>query len=886
MRDRRKQVRRAVAGLACALTLVALAAPVEARKGADGGLVVVGELPQPPKETVKQGQIVQVDAARRKLYYVYLNDTDGLASWLVEYDLRTPIPSFVRSGRIANPGEIPTASPYSTALDGRRHRLLVMRPNQAGENTILVVDTKRFATETTWSLTRSLPGFLPMGMSYSAADDKVYVVGEMSQSIVVGNAGTGQKAIGPGTSIVALEGKTGALAWATPLQECQQALYSIGLGALVARSGNRPALYVACTTGGTGAGDAFPGQAGLMRVSIAKKATQADALRFPREFFPISGSYFSGAYRGIAAFDPKTDRFFLQSLATSTPGAWVFDGKLSAWVGFVTSPNARNYWGGLNAGTGKFYMGSPTSGSQKGYLLVSDGRATPVPQGGEANLSVSGFISTDPRSNRLFVPSLDEDRPGYFDWTVVRDETPEADPLRPPDYDALTSDIEETDRTVTNFSGGVNGFGARAVLVGGYRGALNFAGQLVTLSELRSGDRGLTAARIPSVDLRPVGASATAQALVEDSSTEAELKDGAGVEWPWTPASCLDGSGEPVEAAGEGSGGEATVRCDLAKSSVTARATFDAVSGAGFRVGRSTFVAEARRDAKLGAVTTSTATAHGIELAPPGAGSVSITDISAVATTSAHGRPGTAKASWERTLSGVVVRDADGKVVQRAGECTSSAEEDQCPALARQINDVLGNRMRVDLFRPDVVRTPRGAFAGIQQPDGQYFNGRTVNGQGTSFTGEGGSRAVPALQLTVFNDSVERSRLIVQLASMQTNSIYTIAPQADYESNPPIEVTEAPTADAPTAPVPSAGSGVATTDVGTEASGAAIAAPASDVTAPVAMPLDDVPGVLAFFARGPVEGVMVAAIWVLFGSAAGAVVKRRALLEVLKGKTS
>jgi hypothetical protein len=889
MQRRSKLTRRSLAAAVAVLALVALAGPVGARgkSGRSGGLVVLGELQQPPEDTVLQGQIVQIDSARRKLYYVYLNDLDGRAAWLVEYDLESAVPSFVRSKRIAAGGEVPASSPYTTALDSARDRLLFMRPNQAGENTILVVDTNRFKAEATWSLTKAVPGFFPMGMSYSPEDDRVYVVGEMSQSLVVANGGTGQKAIGPGTAIVALDGKTGAFAWATPLPECQQALYSIGLGALVARSGRGPALHVACSTGGTGAGDAFPGQAGLMRVSVDPKAGPQEALSFPREFFPISGSYFSGSYRGVAAFDPKTDRFFLQSLATSTPGAWVFDGRLAAWVGFITAPDARNYWTGLNTGTGKFYIGSPANGSEKGYLLVADGRATPVPQGGVAKISAGGFMPTDPATNRVFVPSLDADNPGYFHWAVIADETPEAEPLRPPDYDALTHDIDETDVTVTNFSGGANGYGARAVLVGGYRGALNFAGQFVTVSDLRSGDRGLTAARIPSVDLRPVGASATAQALVEDSSTEAELKDGAGVEWPWTPASCLDGSGEAVEASGGGSGGEATVRCDLAKDSVTAEAGFGAVSGQGFRIGRSTFSATARRDPKLGVVTTSIATARGIELAPPGAGTVSIAEVAATATTSAHGRPGTAKASWERTLSGVVVRDADGKVTHRAGECTSSVKEEQCPGLARQINSALGTRMQLDFFTPDVVRTPKGAFAGIQQSDGQYFNGRTVNGQGTSFTSESGSRAVPALQLTVFNDSVERSRLLVQLASIQTNSIYTIAPEAEYASNPPIEVTDAPTKESASVTSTETTTGGFTTGTG----GTGSVTPAevtgtTDVAAPVAVAAEDVPGVLAFFKRGPVEGLMVAAIWILFGFAGGAVLKRRALLEVLKGKAS
>ena len=885
--QRNKLAGRTGVGLVVALVACALAAPVGAAApaAAKKGLVLTGKLPQPPAETVRQGQIVQVDAAKRKLYYTYMNDIDGRSTWLVEYDLRTEMPRMVRSGRVAAPNEIPDSTPYTTALDSKRDRLLFLRPNQAGENSILVVDTEAFETETTWSLTQAAPGFLPMGMTYSAADDRVYVVGEMTQSIVVANAGFGQKAVGPGTSIVALDAGTGAFVWATPLPECQQALYSFGLGALVARSKAKPVLHVACTTGGSGAGDAFPGQAGLIRVTVDPKAAPQDALGFHREFFPISGSYFSGTYRGIAVFDPGTDRFFMQSLARTTPGAWVFDSRLSAWVGFVTAPDAFNYFTGLNPGTGKFYMGSPDEGERKGYLVVADGRATPTPQGLQANVSVGGFISADARSTRLFVPQL-SDQAGYFDILVLRDETPGGDRLRAPDYDALTSDVDETADTVTNFSGGANGYGARAVLVGGYSGALNVAGDVGSAAGVRGGDRGLTMARVPSLDLRPIGASATAQSFVPDGNTEAELEEEAEQEWPWTPASCLDGSGEAVEAVGEGSNGEAIVRCDLAKNTVTARTTSDGLSGDGFRIGRSTFAAESHRDAKLGVVTTTTATAEGIELSPPGGGTVTIAEVTAIATTSAHGRPGTAKAKWERTLSGVVVRDADGEVTQRTGECTTTAAEDQCASLQKQINDALGSRMRVDLFEPEVVRTPKGAFAGVQQTDSQFFHARTVNGQGTSFTGEGGSRAAPALQLTVFNDSVERSRLLLQLAAIQTNSIYTIAPAATYDPTPPAPVERDPAPQPPPlsdAPLPG---GSATADVTTTTgSSEPVATDVTDVAAPVAMPIEDVPGVLAFFARGPVEGLMVAAIWILFGCAGGAVFKRRSLLDVVKGRS-
>ncbi|HEX2195473.1 MAG TPA: hypothetical protein VHJ76_00995, partial [Actinomycetota bacterium] len=110
MRSQRTGIRRTVTAFAVALALLSLLPAAGAAKGRPvKGLVRIGLLPQPPQETVIQGQVVQVDARRGKLFYTYLNDIDGRATWLVEYDLRSAIPRFVRSGRVAAANEIPAS---------------------------------------------------------------------------------------------------------------------------------------------------------------------------------------------------------------------------------------------------------------------------------------------------------------------------------------------------------------------------------------------------------------------------------------------------------------------------------------------------------------------------------------------------------------------------------------------------------------------------------------------------------------------------------------------------------------------------------------------------------------------------------------------------------
>lgn len=873
---------RFVAGLlsvALASSGILMTASVAGAASPKSTMELLGALPQPPAVERYNGSVVHIDASTNRLYYTYGNESDGQAIHLIEYDLRPPLPQPLRDTRIASAAAFPAKStPYTVAFDDRRQRLLFMVPNQVGENFVFVVSLKKHRVVQTWSVSRLAPGYLPMGIEYSKKDDRVYLIGDFSHSIVLGNWAIGAKAVGPGTAVLALHPNNGELAWARPIPQCQQALNTLNIGALIARSVLRDALYLACVTGGA-FGMTYPGQAGLVRLNIKPKATFQDSKDFSIEFFPISGSYAGGSSStGVAAFDPATDRFFLQSLALSTPGAWVFDGRMSGWVGFISAPDASATYSGVNEKTGHFYMGSHTGSDAKGYLVAADGRATPVPQGDVVAQRVSGFIPTDPGSRRLFVPVQIKGSSADYRWLVVQDNSPDALPLRPPDYDALTSDVPESNTTVTSYSGSINGYGARAVLVGGYAGLLGFAGKHAQLNQVRAGDRGMTAARVPTLDLREVGASATAQAVVADTNTDAEFQEGLGQEWPWTPASCLDGSGEKISESGSNQGGEVAVTCDLENQKVEAVARFAGLSGSGISIGSSRFITSARRRPSTGIETNTTASASGVELATPDGGTISIARVIAESSTVAHGRPGTAKAKWSRTLVGIEATDADGNVVYKAGECSSSAKQDECGPVIAQLNDLLGVKARISLPEPDVIRTPKGAFAGVQQSDSDFYHGRTVNNQGVTFGAESASRAVPALQLVVFNDSEERSRLIVQLAAIQANSIYTIAPAPEYDSPLPLDRSDV-VDQAPTSPVGSTSS----FDLGGTPA-APVAGGAASVPAPIAAPVAQALATrLAFLARTPGEALLVAAVWLIFGAAGMSVVRRRALLQILSG---
>jgi hypothetical protein len=897
--------------LCCALAVgfaVALAPAAASRASGAQGLKLLGRLPEPPGwKRSSSCSIVQLDAAARRMYYLCWDQSRSQAQ-LTAYDLSQKLPRPVQTANALPTGQVPSSiSPYTTALDHRRHRLLLLASGVVGSE-IYLFDLRSLRKVGVWDLSQSLPGFAVAGLTYAPQDDRLYLIGDEygSTAISASMSGIGTKALAPGTSVVALDPRTGRPLWIRPVPQCQQVMMSFTAGALIARSDRQPALYFFCSTGGTIDFNPFPGEAGLVRLGVSKTTSENTALKLPIEFFPVSGSYSAGnAHTGIAAFDPGTDRFFVQSLAAATPGTWVFDGTLSAWVGFITAPNADDHYLGLDTSTGHFYMGGDGS-THPGWLLVADARITPVPQGTTYPYTPQLFIPVDPRTHRLFV-SMDLSaiggKKGQVGYVVLQDDTPQSRPLQPINYDAQTSNVPEGPRTITTFAGDIDGYGVRMALVGGLGGAVSDFHDVISgiSTGLNLGDRGLMGARVSSVDLREVGASATAQSAESDTATDSDRggiqqqlqthgaqQAAALLNWPWVPATCLDSGGRTPPQRQSGPGGTAEVRCDLSKGTAQASASFGGFrasdQGVKVSVASASFSTNVMRDQSSGAVTRSTAIANGIDVAVPHAGELTIAKVVSVGETRAHGRPDTTGAGWARLLEGVVVRDAKGKVVASYDRCAtdsrpgrrSHTRPDDCTTMQRTINDTFGTRVRFDLPSPQIIATPRGAFAGIQQSDAAYLQGQTVYGQGTAFHDESlGQRAVPAVQIAVFNDSSGQSRLLLQLAAIQASSIYTIS--LPTYGGPPLPTTPSVGGTSVRVPVSTgSGGGVAS---GPVRPGPAPIGPTSTTTARTSSG-GSIVGVLI---RTPKEALLTAGMWVLFILAAVAVVRRRNLLDVLGG---
>ena len=825
-----------LAVLTISLLLVPLPPPVEAQ---ESQLRLVGRLPEPaPADKLAgSGRVILIDDVARRLYYQYASIPDANSMHIREFDISKPAPKLLRDTQFAVPDEIPSVndiSPNTVALDSRRKRLYIL--TVSGSLTgcpgdpfcgsqlpapvkLFVFDLKSFRRLETINVQVAIPGFAARGITYSEEDDRLYMAGELQPGGALKLADlTGAFPRTFPAALAALDAETQKMAWVKPIPDCDVPLATLNNGVAVRRSiYNPPALYFACARPFI-----YPGLSGIVRLWIDPKGQLADAVNFRLEYFPISGSYANDVgILGVAAFDYLTDRFYMQSRAAGAPGAWVFDGRFSAWVGFIVSPNALNEYSGLNQKTGRFYMagGIPdesggVSTKRQGYIVLSNGRSTPVPQGQvfSTDFLPRDHIYVDPLTRRLFVKGEGRGTEQEGNWLIFEDLARDIEPEAPTDYDSLTVDVPEGTETESTFAGDVQGWGARVVLVGGTGGLLSFCTGASTLDcqdsvdatvesvprndrtpsiVLFKGTRSLFASRVSSVDVRNVGSASSAQALALDPISDAEYREKVqktardrtteltdeesaaqveqALDWPHEPAACLDAQGEDQTESKSGQGGGSQVECDLSKHAAEAASSFGLISlgdgstPARLSVGASSFHTRIHKDAKLGMVTETTAIAEDVSLGGAGLGNVTIGKVTATALTSALGRTGSAKASWLRTLEHVVVKSSSGSVLY---ECSSAKDCGVGEAIAA-INSVLKTRIRVAAPEAELIRTPKGAFSSVAESTRDFLDGRIAN--------EDENEAVPGLEISVYNDGVQRSRLVLQLAAIQSSSIYGIS---------------------------------------------------------------------------------------------------------------
>lgn len=838
-----------VAGLVAA-TLTALTGAAASAQSSPG-VELIGEL-ETGYDNLFEPKLVGIDAENRRLYAAIRDAGDGTGykHLIGEYDLETELPTLLRTSE-----PVPNGTQFrnfETVVDPDQRRLLALASSPSGDGSTIIhvfdLDSLTLLEDEEMNLSEgsSVPGMVPTGMAYSAERDRIYLAGMLD-----GNTNTSLGFLIAGTQspvavVAAVDGQSGDLIWIQRLDSCDSPMFSYQSGTPVGLSNVRPMLYTFCKNGTTGYQPT--GQAGLVRVDIRDESDASGLADFPQEFFPVSGQYDGSVTNSAAArFDPDRERMFIHSLSARTHGAWVFDGQRSSWIGFVAAPDDTNGNAGLDPATGKHYMaGGDTRGDEDtdyhgyGYINVTDGSATPVPQGRLFDafyldrqdepadpLSIESDIVVDPATGRLFmgVGWRDGNTP-KASLVAMRDTTPPITPRTPLDLDELTHDLPDEDAHL-EFSAHTSGFGAQYVQVGGWENVYTRpaapndniptpAEEEPNPAQIRYGNRGATMSLMESIGISTVGSFASAISTQPDDNTpsDAETKqntatnevdaatepvgglpdtdeltdepeggdDEEEVDAPGV-VTCLDGAGEPVtekdpEDGGEASPAYAEVRCDLAGLETTGLARFSGGSGGGgLVVSDSSFDGRTYRDSDHGVVSETEAIAEGIFFGEAEVGGFGIDRVTSTATVRAKGLDGEAHVLWVREVEGARTFNPDG-TANEPKSCTTTVETGK---KVKEEGDCESLQKDLNELMPNrfEVKFP---MPEIEATPGGAF--ASVQENETDYlsgkaTNNDHRRMVPGMEITVFADGAQRGRLWTQLAAVKADATFIRSPKHD-----------------------------------------------------------------------------------------------------------
>lgn len=738
----------------CALVAVVMITAVQGSSFADSGTVrSEGFLPrtQGAISRAANGNMLLDVPARRAYQAVVTTETE-----IVTFDLDT----FARVGSIA----IPALQVAQTALneveflwtiDEAQHRILAFESGASGGNglenyRLLVVDLARSA------LTRAVTLWpagdrVPIAMSYHAPSDRIHVLSKL-------------KVEADRRTLFFVEAFTpsGERIWEHRVAACF-ATFDTQYAPTVIRSVLRDALYLNCYNAGAV-------QAQVVRLPLDASGAPTGT----EEVFPAVPGDLS------TRFDPGSDRmFFLTTNSGAGRGAWVFDGLRSTFLGVIATadsrPGAFEYALGLDPATGRLYMQTPAG------LVVADARRTPLPAGlifREYATSGLGSIAVDPVTHRFFVAdSSVANAAGHaLRYRVLVDSIPSSPDVTPPHPDRLTTDIaEKVGVTDANIVGAARAFGARTLLTGGaQKAAWNVAlgrfspdnlpparNVVFQTVPLQGGNRDVFAARVRGVTLSGRAADASAIAFEVDPSSERDTGD-RGVRAPVDGAECHDDGTAPSATTGTGS--TSSTSCDGGGATSVA-ATADlaglAVETSGVTVGGTHSSSRVSRSDDRGLVAHSSAVATDVSIA----GRVWIDEVRVDAEAWAHGRPGTAGASFIRTITGLRADiDGDGDIDLACGACDLTFAE-------MTLNTALAGIATVTFPTPDPGWFPGGSPGGyqaiVEKERFRQLASRSLNDDDTT--------EVAALEIAVYSDGrAGRTRAIVQLAAAQAEAHYGI----------------------------------------------------------------------------------------------------------------
>lgn len=855
-RERRRAAARAAVALSLVVPALAIVAGAAGARGT-GELYLEKRWRALPGGNGVQTARLALDVRNRTAFAFYSGDA-GMhvrAYDLDSLEARTPV--------LVEPGA-PVIRPATPIAVDEAHGTAVLAP-ATGQTAVPVVSVYGVRGTALARLgrpaTRFPAGYAVLGMAADTARNRMFVLGAPSGGGAVKSAGAGVgNVLLDVWDLAALAKGTVASDAAQPLRvppTCGQVMTTtFAAGILPSRDGKR--VFFGCLSNrgvvtplGPNAGDV----SGVAELDLAGAATGAPtALRIR----PVSGDFAQGDSFAI----PRRDRFVLTAGSAVTTTIKVFDTAHGYYVGNV----------GLDSGIAAFGYDPAQA---RGYYVngqglgVFDARTTPVSQGviyEDYTTTLGNLqrgIDTDPRTRRVFVVGSDDVVAGNAPYVLVfRDRTP----LDTEDTATGGGSLDVAERAgvyEASWSADSAALGTELRMVGGPNNLLFNATHFDSRGIVtRPGTRWMQYGSSRGVRLTRDEASAE---VVTGRYDNASSADANGTELA-APVVCADFG----FSGGEVTGPDASVHCDAGKARAGGSAVAQparlvaSVAGhpeavpSGLTVKVADSAVDSAREADGTLVSTVRAEAEGIDLA----GVVQIGRVAAQATVRAHGRPGTAAATYERSVTGLVV--SGHKVC-----------DTDCPLpLVKQVVDqAFGGRIVVDFPEPDAYAAPDGSAARVT--DNRYRHVERV----TFDDVPDDATVAPAMEVTVYLDGTSSSRLIVGLAAVSTQERYRIFRVGSEPPPPP----PPPAPPVPLPPVPADPAGPVTGDGGTT-----VTRTGGDGAERPAVAAPQTPGDLVQRLRDGLKVVMrspgqlagVAALWALLALPAYLAARRRLLLDL------
>jgi hypothetical protein len=635
--------------------------------------------------------------------------------------------------------------------------------------------------------------------------------------------GSGPNATLHKTTVVALDADkmvtdpSHAALWNFDVPNCVRPPVNGQAGAYLGIASTGDYLYFICQALGTATlvPTTISGPSAVLRVNLdSSDPAQQRPANFSVESFPFAADLTQGSASG----DPAHNLLYVLA-----PGSdahfYVFDVAHRSYTGSVPL-----FFFGTNVpgvasdpATGRAYLVV-----QDFKIFVTDATSLPVQVGTDPETAekppLNGAPVFDPTTRRLFVAG------GTFckrdgschdsSMHVFADSMPPAPVATPDDPDAQTHQVDEAPGTPVSYRGFATAYGARLSAVGGAHGTqvgglYDDAGKAAQLADpgfpnTPDADRTLYLGRVSGNELSDSAATGDAAPMtVDKESTSAAgglqsfvtsqlptpFQDGLAsvqqalnqVSAQTAPASCSDLGDAPQTQVNPSA--TAGAYCDHkglqsgAQSQTVPAAPLALPGDASIGLAAAASWTSLKRDPKTGTVANATAIARGLQIQVPGAGSVEIGEVKTVASSAAHGRTGTATSDFTRSVSEVVVSDAQGQAkfacgFTDPGSLAVLGGGNPCDArqLTAQLDAQFPGRVRFVIPTPDadpaIAHSAGGAQAEVIKTAYDYWNGFNTS-HDTSYE-------VPGLQVFFLNDSEQPSRLVLSLAGLHVQSHYTI----------------------------------------------------------------------------------------------------------------